>query len=181
MSIFRPHKLKPRQFNYTPRYYDPEKEAREQRRRELHGTSLENDAEEYVPGNYLRTQRDARNVARAERQHAQTNKLLRAAVLLALIGLGMVMLYPRIMLFIERVMQEPQAVESIEVLDSVDMSKKIYIRPTVIEDVVELEDIEDKELFKRNLEEMAEWNQRTRSVTIYDNDVEIVDGKRIEE
>ena len=50
MSIFRPHKTKPRQFNYIPRYYDPVKEERNLRRKQLHGTSSESDGEEYVPG-----------------------------------------------------------------------------------------------------------------------------------
>ena len=54
MSIFRPHKTKPRQFNYTPRFYDPVKEAFDQRRRELHGTSSETDDLPYSPGDYLR-------------------------------------------------------------------------------------------------------------------------------
>ena len=50
MSIFRPHKTKPRQFNYIPRYYDPVKEERNLRRKQLHGTSSESDNEEYDPG-----------------------------------------------------------------------------------------------------------------------------------
>lgn len=179
MSIFRPPKTKPRQFNYTPRYYDPEKEAREQRRRELHGTSSEIDSEEYVPGNYLRTQRDARGEARAERQRAQSNKMLRATLLLVLVGAGMLYLYPRIMVIIVRVMQDPAVVESVEGVEMLDGGGRT-ISPVVIEDVEELEDIEDKELFKRNLEEMEEYNRQTKSVTIYDNDVKIVDGKKVE-
>ena len=37
MGLFTPVKKHPNRFNYTPRYYDPVKEAREQRRRELRG------------------------------------------------------------------------------------------------------------------------------------------------
>ena len=38
MSIFRPFRKDPKKFNYIPRYYDAQKEAREQRRRELYDT-----------------------------------------------------------------------------------------------------------------------------------------------
>ena len=37
MLGFTPFKRHPNKFNYIPRYYDPEKEAREQRRAELRG------------------------------------------------------------------------------------------------------------------------------------------------
>ena len=66
MSFFRPHKRHPRQFNYVPRYYDPVKEERDRRRRELHGTSSATDDEEYAPGKYIRTQREARDASRGE-------------------------------------------------------------------------------------------------------------------
>ena len=66
MSFFRPHKTKPRQFNYIPRHYDPVKEERDRRRRELHGTSTQDD-QEYTPGKYIRTQREARDASRGER------------------------------------------------------------------------------------------------------------------
>ena len=68
MSIFRPHKTKPRQFNYIPRFYDPEKERREARRRELRGESSD-DNTPYTPGKYVRTVRQAR----AERKEQQKN------------------------------------------------------------------------------------------------------------
>ena len=45
---------KPRQFEYKPRYYDPEKEQREQRRKEL-GLDTEPRPEgQYKPGEYIR-------------------------------------------------------------------------------------------------------------------------------
>ena len=49
MGWFKPFK-KPNGFKYTPRFYDPVKEAREQRRRELRGESVETDNCEYRPG-----------------------------------------------------------------------------------------------------------------------------------
>ena len=68
MGLFAPHKKKANPFNYIPRYYDPEKERREQRRRELRGESL-SDNTEYTPGKYIRTVREAR----AERKEQQKN------------------------------------------------------------------------------------------------------------
>ena len=41
MLGFTPFKRHPNKFNYIPRYYDPEKEAREQRRAELRGERAE--------------------------------------------------------------------------------------------------------------------------------------------
>ena len=67
MLGFTPFKRHANKFNYIPRYYDPEKEAREQRRAELRGERAEDGDREYRPGQYIRTQRDAR-AARAENQ-----------------------------------------------------------------------------------------------------------------
>ena len=60
MLGFTPFKKHANKFNYVPRYYDPEKEAREQRRAELRGERSEDASREYVPGQYIRTQREAR-------------------------------------------------------------------------------------------------------------------------
>ena len=49
MLGFTPFKRHPNKFNYIPRYYDPEKEAREQRRAELRGERAE-DADRAKPG-----------------------------------------------------------------------------------------------------------------------------------
>ena len=89
MSIFRPHKSKPRQFNYIPRFYDPVKEQREQRRRELHGTSSSDDDMPYTPGRYIRTQREAREVAREESSGAAMSRmrLLILAVVLVVVAM----------------------------------------------------------------------------------------------
>lgn len=48
---------KPRQFEYRPRFYDPDKEAREERRRELFGADAAEDIKgEYKPGQYIKRQ-----------------------------------------------------------------------------------------------------------------------------
>ena len=56
MLGFTPFKKHANKFNYIPRYYDPEKEAREQRRAELRGERAEDAGGEYRPGQYIRTQ-----------------------------------------------------------------------------------------------------------------------------
>ena len=71
MGLFSPVKRHANKFRYIPRYYDPEKERREQRRRELHGTSTELDNAEYQPGQYIRTQREARRAARSTNEGKQ--------------------------------------------------------------------------------------------------------------
>lgn len=65
MGWFSPYKRHANSFNYSPRYYDPEKEAREQRRAELRGERLEDDGE-YTPGKYIRAKREARNLKREQ-------------------------------------------------------------------------------------------------------------------
>lgn len=55
---------KPKKFNYTPRFYDPEKERREQRRRELLGADAvspdDKTKTEYTPGQFIRESQMAR-------------------------------------------------------------------------------------------------------------------------
>lgn len=65
MGWFSPYKRHANSFNYTPRYYDPAKEAREQRRTELRGERLE-DSGEYTPGKYIRAKREARDLKREQ-------------------------------------------------------------------------------------------------------------------
>lgn len=67
MGLFSPPKKRPNQFNYIPRYYDPEKERREARRRELRGESSD-DSTPYAPGKYIRTVREARAERKAQQK-----------------------------------------------------------------------------------------------------------------
>ena len=60
MSGFTPFKKHANKFNYLPRYYDPEKEERDRRRAELRGERAEDAGKEYKPGQYIRTQSQAR-------------------------------------------------------------------------------------------------------------------------
>lgn len=113
MGLFTPYKKSANKFNYIPRFYDPVKEAREQRRRELRGESVETDNAEYTPGMYLRTQRDAR----AERRNRTSNNGSKGsgivvAAMVALLVLFVYMLYPRVVDLIsmsgqQRMRQQP--------------------------------------------------------------------------
>ena len=96
MGLFSPPKKRANQFNYIPRYYDPEKERREQRRRELHGTSSELDSAEYQPGQYIRTQREARRIAQNNNKGGRKMPSTMLLMLFALLVIIVYMLYPRI-------------------------------------------------------------------------------------
>lgn len=96
MGLFSPVKKHANKFRYIPRYYDPEKERREQRRKELHGTSSEMDGQEYQPGQYIRTQRDARRAAQSANKDERRMPSMMILMLLALAIIVVYMLYPRI-------------------------------------------------------------------------------------
>lgn len=96
MGFFSPYKRHANGFNYVPRYYNPEKEAREQRRAELHGERAEDAGQEYEPGQYIRTQREARAARRRSSDdggRARVLKMVGAAVLMLLF---IYLLYPRL-------------------------------------------------------------------------------------
>lgn len=179
MSIFRPPKTKPRQFNYVPRYFDPVKEERERRRRELHGTSTESDNEEYTPGRYIRTQREARDAAREERADAGTRKVMRLGVIAVVVVFAALMLYPKILSFAERANQEKIAKQFVAegVVGELDSLSTPTI--TLHEMVEDIDFTEFESLNAETINEIEEWNRRNRSLTIYDDDVKIVDGKRV--
>lgn len=93
MSFFSPPKRHANEFKYTPRYYDPTKEAREQRRQELTGRRLDDKESERKPGDYIRAKREAREAAKSK--NLRSNRMSRyvkmfgfAALILALLWLG---------------------------------------------------------------------------------------------
>ncbi len=96
MLGFAPFKKHANRFNYTPRYYDPQKEAREQRRAELSGRRLEDADREYVPGQYIRTQREARAARRAQDARDGQLRMWKMVVGIALVLLFVGILYPRL-------------------------------------------------------------------------------------
>ena len=74
MLGFSAFKRKPRQFSYQPRFYDPEKELRDQRRRELLGDDAEEAPEvkkKYVPGSYIRASRMRRMLPETVKEKKQ--------------------------------------------------------------------------------------------------------------
>ncbi|MCD7963429.1 MAG: hypothetical protein LUF90_07765 [Rikenellaceae bacterium] len=88
---------KPRQFEYKPRYYDPEEEAREERKKAVLGANYKDNyktageksgsTEEYKPGQYLRgmTMRKGVMVDRRSSQNkrARSIRFVIALILLA--------------------------------------------------------------------------------------------------
>jgi hypothetical protein len=99
MGWFSPYKRHANDFNYTPRYYDPEKEAREQRRAELRGERIDDDGE-YTPGKYIRAKREARDLRREkEAKKGNTEKRMKMwtmGVALMLLAALIYMLLPRL-------------------------------------------------------------------------------------
>ena len=182
MSIFRPHKTKPRQFNYTPRYYDPVKEAFDQRRKELHGTSSETDNLPYAPGDYLRMKQEARRESREEQARSASNRLLRYGLLIVVVGLGLLYLMPRVVGILTRFMNAGEATEVVEGdTDYIDSDSTALHTPIYMEHVeINYEEDEIDPDLPDRLNEANEWS-RTKNVTIYPDDVKIVDGKRVDE
>lgn len=81
---------KPRQFEYRPRYYDPEKEAREKRRNEILGPrdeDMRDEKGEYVPGKYIKNNMMVRRGIGLQRKQSRTGPL-RLVIVLALLGLA---------------------------------------------------------------------------------------------
>ena len=93
MGWFSPYKRHANSFNYTPRYYDPEKEAREQRRAELRGERKEDDGE-YTPGKYIRAKREARDLKREqEAKKAGSDKKMKMWTLVVALMLLAALIY----------------------------------------------------------------------------------------
>lgn len=96
MLGFTPFKRHANKFNYIPRFYDPEKEAREQRRAELRGERAEDAGREYRPGEYIRTQRDARAARNVRRDEKDRMRIWKTAAAAVLVLLFIYLLYPRL-------------------------------------------------------------------------------------
>lgn len=97
MLGFSPFKKHANKFNYVPRYYDPEKEAREERRAEMRGERAEDADRPYRPGQYIRTQREAR-AARIERENQDRSRSRMFKIVLGIVVAVIVIyiLLPRI-------------------------------------------------------------------------------------
>lgn len=177
MSFFRPHKTKLRQFNYIPRHYDPVKEERDRRRRELHGTSTADD-EEYTPGKYIRTQREARDASRGERTGYEG--LGRIAVIAVAMVLAMLVFLPRFMRFVERANEEKLTQQGVPAGCNMEREEDGTVSILLDERHGDIDFREFESLTPEALNEIEEWQNSVGKITIYDDDVEIVDGKRVE-
>ena len=97
MLGFSPFKKHANKFNYVPRYYDPEKEERQKRRAELRGERPEDAHSEYRPGQYIRTQREARAQRQAEQGAASGRaRMWKIFIVIALVMAFIYILYPRL-------------------------------------------------------------------------------------
>ena len=169
MSIFRPHKTKPRQFNYIPRYYDPVKEERNLRRKQLHGTSTQSDGEEYVPGKYVRTQREAREVAREDRSSEGMTKIRSLVVVTIVIALGVMWLLPHIMDFVIAASEEKQAANgTAQQTSGEELSTPLDF---VINESIDIENMEGIEsLDDEMIDELEKSEWRNKRIIIVPNE-----------
>ena len=157
--------------------YDPVKEERDRRRRELHGTSTQDD-EEYTPGKYIRTQREARDASRGERTGYEG--LGRIAMIAITMVLAMLVFLPRFMRFVERANEEKLTKQGAVAGRKVEKSDDGKISILLDERHGDIDFREFESLSPETLNEIEEWQNSVGKITIYDDDVEIVDGKRVE-
>ncbi len=125
MLGFSPYKKHANKFNYIPRYYDPAKEAREQRRAELHGERSDQQGE-YSPGQYIRTQREAR-AARQSQQQQGRNQIWKKIALVALLLVFISLLYPRLAELFIRMQAPPRT--AAQATEEFDPSRPITVVP----------------------------------------------------
>ena len=78
---------KPREFNYKPRFYDPEKEAREERRRELLGDAAytEEELKDMKPGMYIRENMRMRRGYASKHTKERRERVMRRGMILLVI------------------------------------------------------------------------------------------------
>ena len=98
MGWFSPYKRHANSFNYTPRYFDPAKEEREQRRAELRGERLD-DQGEYTPGKYIKAKLAARDLRKEqEAKKGKSDKQMKMWTM----GVALMLLFVLIYLLIPR-------------------------------------------------------------------------------
>ncbi|EKC74783.1 hypothetical protein LEA_05572, partial [human gut metagenome] len=97
MLGFSPFKKHANKFNYIPRYYDPEKEAREQRRAELRGERAEDAGREYYPPDST-SARSATHVppAMPASRGSGRTRVLKMVVAAVFVMLFIYLLYPKL-------------------------------------------------------------------------------------
>lgn len=107
MSLFSPYKRQANAFRYTPRFFDPDKERMDQRRKELSGQSIHDSEKEYQPGQFIRTQRDARMASKPlQRKGGASNMVIMGGV--ALLAMLIFMIYPKLVETFARARTTPE-------------------------------------------------------------------------
>lgn len=146
MGIFTPYKRHANKFNYTPRYYDPDKEERERRRQELRGERLD-DSGEYTPGKYIQAKRDARLSRAAEQTSGNGNRMRMWAL-----GVGVMLLFLFIYILIPRIASivdmattdnSAQSTQEVREVEEFDPYAPIIIVPNDYQEGDEIEIIEE--------------------------------------
>ena len=117
MGLFSPHKKHANPFSYIPRYYDPEKDRREQRRRELRGQSAD-DTTPYTPGKYIRTVREARTERKAQQKADSGTPRYLLIFGVAIIIIVAYMLVPRLVNVITMAGKKSNPVVEQQILDN---------------------------------------------------------------
>lgn len=148
MGWFSPYKRHANSFNYNPRYYDPAKEAREQRRAELKGERIDDDGE-YTPGKYIRAKREARDLRR-EKEAKKGNsekrmKMWTMGVALILLAALIYMLIPRLGVIFEMATTNSSAKQyeqQQQEVDAFDPYAPLIIVPNDYEEGDEIEIVE---------------------------------------
>ena len=129
MKGFTPFKKSANRFNYIPRYYDPAKEARDNRRAELKGERSEDVNREYRPGQYIRTQRDARSARRGKDSSSSTNRIFVMGGVAVIVLLFVYILYPRVVGVFKTAATTPTRVETVIEEDAFNPYTPITIVP----------------------------------------------------
>ena len=132
MLGFSPFKKHANKFNYIPRYYDPEKEAREERRAELRGERAEDAGREYRPGQLIRTQRAARAARREREEGRNRTRIWKMAVGAVVVLLFVYLLYPRLANLFIGMGGAPARIEAVD--DGFDPYAPIVIVPNDYEE-----------------------------------------------
>lgn len=107
MLSFLPFRAKPRRFDYKPLYFDPEKEAREERKKQVLGESYtrinqDNASQEYIPGEFIREIKIRRGViASQDRGSKIRGSSIRLLVFVVLVGIVMIFVFPMIQQWME--------------------------------------------------------------------------------
>lgn len=136
MLGFTPFKKHANEFEYTPRYYDPDRERRERRRAELRGETSETAEGEYTPGQYLRTAhsyRAARRDADSRRAAAGRRRLWMMMGGAVVVLLFIAFLYPKAVALLtgaSRQAAAPAAVSTAERPEPADAFDQSHISDT---------------------------------------------------